>query len=127
MRKITLLTLIICLSLFTSCSKEEISEISYAGSKWKLVEVMNKGEGGKLFEKTDQNETIEFLTNSIVKNSNSWCENSKVSIVEYTSQPNDIIVNCGEIQTITYEIDGNLLYIFPNCEDCGKKYVRITE
>ena len=120
--------LVLLISVFSvSCSIEEPQKNPDLISKWELTEILYNDGSRSVYKPADYSETIEFLVDSKVKRSTSWCPEANVNLAEYSSEENQIIAGCGEnALTLKYAVKGDLLFIYPNCvEECALKYRRI--
>lgn len=113
--------------MVSACSIEEPQRDPDLVSKWELIESLQNDGNKAIFKPVDYFETVEFLVDSRIKISSSWCPAANVNIAEYSPEEKTIIAGCGEeVLGITYTIKGDLLFIYPNCvEECALKYRRI--
>ncbi len=126
MKKVILLVLIFVLAINVSCSKENQGEVEVI-SKWELTEVLiDPGDGSGEFKQVDYIETVEFMSNSKVNISTSWCYNETVNTVEYDEISKLIFLECLQNETWRYEVKNGELLIYPNCvEGCINKYKKL--
>lgn len=127
MKKSFFALLLLTLFITTACSVEEPQRDPELVSKWELTETLQNDGSQSIFKPADRTETVEFLVDSKIKRSTSWCPEANVNVAEYSTAENKILIGCGEeALSMRYTIKGDLLFIYPNCvEECALKYRRI--
>jgi hypothetical protein len=123
MKKVFVIALFTGLAMNLSCSKENQDEGEII-SKWELIEELyDPGDGSGVFEEVDYFESVEFLSDSKVNISTSWCYGATVKTVSYDETAKTIYLDCQQDVTWSYELRDDNLFLYPNCvESCVKKY-----
>lgn len=127
MKNLTIALTLFCSILLSSCSIQEPQRDPDLVSKWELMEELINDGSKSIFKPAERTETVEFLLDSRIKRSTSWCAEAQVNVAEYSTEDKSITVGCGETPlTLRYAIKGDFLFIYPNCfEACALKYRRI--
>lgn len=125
MKKILLL--LFTATIFYACNSID-GDKTEEGNTWELVETRVSIGGPAEFVPADRDETIEFLANSRVRNSNGWCGEGSETTVNY-SEDGIINTSCNGSGSLVFEIiDGYLIIRNPACiEACDYKYERVEK
>ncbi|CAM4242236.1 hypothetical protein [Gillisia limnaea] len=126
MKKLVLTCLLTAFIAFSGCNSAE-ENLPAEGIAWELVETKVSIGGLTEFTPTDKIESIEFLSNNKVRNTNGWCGEGSPQIAEYAEGV--ITTNCNRTGKLNFKIDGTIMIVSnPACiEGCDYKYQKVKK
>ena len=129
MKKFIVLSMTVVFFLF--CSKKEKDETQLV-NEWRLIEVLaDPGDGSGQYEPVNSDKSIQFFSDGTVQSNQSLCgfdPNYAGTGIYDTTEGVIIPDDCFDpLLRISFRLEGaNLILHHPCIEECGEKYVRVS-